>query len=231
MQFLNLMLYFGVVGSAKHHQIAELDIISSDAYSIIDQFFEQSSIEDKVHWKKFIKRKRSQLIRLLSRPDCYNETIFGSDFTLIQRPQCSGIEAVNHIDVTLQKWIRAWIRPDCRGDFADRLVARIMSFVSRLYYHVDLNTGCSPVIENPPHDTEIDQSCQNTTETNVSPMLVRSMLSSLKVSFKLISSVPCASFRRKGMARVAYDLCDCFSEIYCIIQFSRNWSKILCEFL
>ena len=173
------------VNGEKQEQLDQLNIISNDAYEIIADFFPATSVVQRLQWKEFIKRKQNQLSRLLSRPGCYNETDTSDKFQHFDRPRCSGIEALTFMDEMYRRWIKMFIEPECRGDFSERIIARIMSFISKLYYQVDVTIRCNPRIQlRPRHNDTMDsvESCPNKNKfASVSSMLIRSTLSSLKV--------------------------------------------------
>ena len=61
-----LGLLFLLAKADRHNAIDQLTSLTQDSFSIIDEFFESSSNVQKNQWKTFLKRKRGQLVKLLS---------------------------------------------------------------------------------------------------------------------------------------------------------------------
>ena len=67
-----LGLLFLLAKADTHNAIDQLTSLTQDSFSIIDEFFESSSNVQKNQWKTFLKRKRGQLVKLLSDKRYFN---------------------------------------------------------------------------------------------------------------------------------------------------------------
>lgn len=189
--FLTNVFYLCICNAAlasKHHLTDQLNVITNDAFDMIDDYFPSVEENKKIQWKLFFKRKRNQFMHALNAPNCFNQSAIVEDFQLVPRPLCNGIEALNHIEETYRTWTEKFITDTCRKNFAPRMIARVMSFVSQRFAKVEVLSKCNPRIQmrtinpiaNVTHGVKTDR-CPNLKFESVSAMMIKSSAPKLQI--------------------------------------------------
>merc|ERR1712176_1185336 len=164
MIIVKVLLFCSFVKCSKEQRIQELNVISDYAKRTIREFFPNVEEQSKQKWLGVVQRKRNQLVRLLSLPECYDKQRVDdheTTFELAPTPTCDGIQALSHMEASYQEWLKEFILLDCRSDFRQRISARLMSFVSKLYVHVQLAPRCNQLKTRLDRD-ELDKKANST---------------------------------------------------------------------